>query len=92
LEFDRGRINLIDGRDSVDEKLASNITDGETYNNFRDWAETIGPQTVKDAPNAWVSFALGQDTLLETPPTDEDLEIEAFGRRRRTASSTSRPV
>jgi len=32
----------------------------------------------KDAPNAWVSFALGQDAFLETPPTDDDLEIEEF--------------
>jgi len=30
------------------------------------------------APNAWMSYALGSETLLEAAPTDEDLTVEAF--------------
>jgi len=70
-----------------DPKLAENITNESEYVEFRVWAGAVKPHggstaagvdNVMAASNAWVSFALGQDTLLETPPTDEDLSIEAF--------------
>jgi len=71
--------------DAVDPKVSANI-DATNYNDFRDWTGTVkvkggsaaGAQGVMAADNAWVSYALGQDTLLETAPTDEDLSVETF--------------
>jgi len=70
----------------ADPKLSENITNEAEYSAFREWSGTVkqqggtaaGAAGVMAAANAWVSFALGQDALLEMPPTDEDLEIEAF--------------
>ncbi len=72
---------------SADAKLSENITDGATYGQYRDWASKVkikgestaaGADVVKNAPNAWLSFALGSDTLIEAAPTDGDLQIDNF--------------
>lgn len=63
---------------SADAKLTENITDVETYNAYRDWATTIGAQAVKESPNAWLSFALQSDKLIEKAPVQGDLKIDDF--------------
>jgi len=60
--------------------------DATNYNDFRDWAGKVktkggdgaGAQGVMNADTAWFSYALGQDTLLATAPTDSDLTVKAF--------------
>ena len=63
---------------SVDARLMLCITDAETYSQYRAWALKIGADEVKNSENAWVSFALDSDALLEKSPVDEDLAIEEF--------------
>jgi len=71
--------------DATDPKVTANI-DETNYNAFRSWAGTVkakggsaaGSQGVMNADNAWMSYALGQDTLLDVAPTDEDLSVETF--------------
>lgn len=74
-------------RGSADAKLANNITNGIVYGQYRDWASKVkvkgcssaaGRDAVKNASNAWLSFALGSKTLIETAPTDGDLKIDDF--------------
>jgi len=69
-----------------DPKLAENVTTAAEYAEFREWAgkvkdaggETAGSDAVMASPNAWLSFALGADTLIETAPADSNLTVEAF--------------
>ena len=71
--------------DAADPQVAAKV-DATNYNDFRAWAGKVkakggsaaGVQGVMSAENAWLSYALGQDTLLETVPTDGDLAVEAF--------------
>lgn len=72
---------------SEDEKLAANITTAVEYTAYRIWANKVkksdgtglaGQQAVKDAPNAWLSYALGSETLIETRPVNGDMKVDAF--------------
>ena len=71
--------------DAADPQVAAKV-DATNYNDFRAWAGKVkakggsaaGVQGVMSAENAWLSYALGQDTLLETVPADGDLAVEAF--------------
>jgi len=70
---------------AADKQITRKI-DEVNYNDFRDWAgkvktkdgNDVGAQGVMDAQNAWLSYALGQDSLLETAPTDDDVSVESF--------------
>jgi len=71
---------------AADERLSSNITNASEYTAFRTWSGTVkcsdgssaGGAGVMAAENAWISYALGSDTLLQSAPTDADLSVEAF--------------
>jgi len=63
---------------SADAKLVMNITNGVTYTAYRDWAMKIGAQSVKAAPNAWLSYALHTDKLIAASPIQGDLKIDDF--------------
>jgi len=72
---------------ATDPKLVACITNETEYAAFRDWAgkvkaaggsEAVGTASVMASETAWMSFALGQDTLLDVTPTDEDLSFEKF--------------
>jgi len=80
--------NVFEKAKAADAKLAENVTNETEYAAFRAWSGIVKPAGggetpagaagVMAAPNAWVSFALGSETLLEAAPTDEDLTVEAF--------------
>lgn len=68
--------NALDG--SADPALSRNIVDAKTYNAYRTWARNLESkgvtlQMVKEAPNAWLSFALDADKLID--PKQGDLKI-----------------
>jgi len=71
---------------SYDAKLIAYITDGKTYNAYREWADnvtgadgkTVGAKMVKESPNAWLSFALHTDKLIDVAPKDGDLNVNNF--------------
>jgi len=72
---------------SADGKLTENIKDGITYGQYREWANNVkakggtsaaGTDAVKNSSNAWLSFALGSEVLIETAPTDGDLKVDTF--------------
>ena len=66
--------------------LGENITSAAEYADFRAWADAVrdgsgaaaGHTGVRDSPHAWLSYALGQGTLLETAPEPGDLVILDF--------------
>jgi len=66
--------------------LGANITSAAEYADFRAWADAVrdgsgaaaGHTGVRDSPHAWLSYALGQGTLLETAPEPGDLVILDF--------------
>ena len=77
--------SALDG--SADAKLATHITGGDDYNAYRAWSQTVkkadgsasaGQQAVKDSANAWLSFALHTDKLIETAPTNGQMRIDTF--------------
>ena len=72
---------------SADARLKTHITDAITYNEYRTWAGSVkdtscaavaGQQTVKDSPHAWLSFALGTESLIAEAPEEGDINIGAF--------------
>ena len=72
---------------SADTKLLENITSGTQYNAYRTWALSVknvggtavaGQQTVKDSPNAWLSYALNTEKLIAATPVFGDVEIDEF--------------
>jgi len=73
-------------REGVDPQLVECITNESEYVAFREWSGTVKDSAGNDAgetgvmlsQNAWVSYALGSETLLEAAPTDADLTVEAF--------------
>lgn len=68
-------------KEAADEKLAENIKDAAEYNAYREWAmklPDVTPQQVKEAPQAWLSYALDSDTLIAEPPKQEDVKIDEF--------------
>lgn len=58
-----------------DAALAENITDAESYAEFRTWAVSVGAANVKTGATAWMSYALGL-TGLAPLPNDGDLTVE----------------
>ncbi len=66
--------------------LGENIASAAEYADFRAWADAVrdgsgtaaGHTGVRDSPHAWLSYALGQGTLLETAPEPGDLVILDF--------------
>ena len=65
----------------------TNITDIATYDAFVNWAESVGGygqsrnQTlamVKKSSNAWLSFALGTDALINKELSSDDVKIDSF--------------
>jgi uncharacterized repeat protein (TIGR02543 family) len=66
---------------AADAKLAANIKDAAEYAAFRAWTmglSSISPEQVKASPNAWLSYALNTDKLIEGEISDGDLKIETF--------------
>ena len=72
---------------AADEKLGEHIKDVKTYNEFTDWAEKVkvaggttaaGVSGVLSSPCAWLSFALGTESLIAKTPTEGDIKIENF--------------
>ena len=72
---------------SADAKLGVNISDAAEYNAYRTWANSVknadgtslaGQQAVTEAQNAWLSYALDSDRLIETAPVQGDLKIDDF--------------
>ena len=63
-----------------DSALAANIKNGSGYRAFRNWAvgKGLNLQNVKDSPNAWLSYALDADKLIEGEIADGDLRVESF--------------
>ena len=71
----------------VDDRLSDEIRNVSDYKKFRDWASTVrnvngsgfaGLQAVKSSPHAWLSFALGMESLLTKEPADGDIKIDNF--------------
>ena len=63
------------------ERLAANINDRDGYNYFRTWAmcsPESNPLEIKDSPNAWLSYALGCESLIATAPVARDVVIDSF--------------
>jgi len=72
---------------SADVRLAQNITDGAAYDRYRTWAtkvkakggtDPVGAEAVVASTNAWLSFALDSETLIENAPSDGDVTIDSF--------------
>ena len=63
---------------SADGRLQENITDVETYGQYRAWAQRIGTMGAARSANAWVSFAVDSPVPLARAPTDGDLTVTAF--------------
>lgn len=80
---------------SADDAVVEHVTDASAYSAFRDWASTVKPasekksrdgspagaEAVRGSKHAWISFALGSDTLLGGDLKDGDLHVAAFERR-----------
>lgn len=90
--------NALSGTESA---LRENITTKEEYDAFRSWAQSVkradgstaGVQTVKESTRAWLSFALGMDTLIGKDITSDDVRIVSFqmeGGNDEAISSSSR--
>lgn len=47
-----------------DPALAENIAGADDYAEFREWAKYAGPAAVKASGAAWLSYALGADSLI----------------------------
>ena len=68
-------------------RLGENITSAAEYADFRAWADSVrdgsgapaGHEGVSTSPHAWLSYALGQESLLEAAPGEGDLVILDFG-------------
>lgn len=75
--------NALSGTESA---LRENITTKEEYDAFRSWAQSVkradgsiaGVQAVKESTRAWLSFALGTDTLIGKEITSDDVRIVSF--------------
>ena len=65
--------DALDG--ASDHALAENITNATDYADFRAWASSVGPATVKTSGTAWLSYALGTVALVPVPQ-DGDLAID----------------
>lgn len=72
--------------DSVDGRLAENISDVPTYTAYREWAHgakgadgnPAGVESVKSSNKAWFSFAVDSSELIEKEIVGDDVKIEDF--------------
>ena len=71
----------------ADTKLSANITDAANYAAYREWALGVktadgsavaGAEAVKNAANAWFSYALNTAALIAAAPKEGDLTIGGF--------------
>ena len=99
VDNDSDVLNALKG--SKDEELKRNITDVETYAAYREWSQSVsksdgtaaaGPRAVKGAPNAWLSYALGSDRLVEKVITSNDVQIVSFKVEDGGSLGATRPV
>ena len=68
-------------RGAADAKLAENIKTAAEYSAFRSWAIGLSGITldnVNNSPNAWLSYALNTDKLIEGEVTESRLKITSF--------------
>ena len=72
---------------AADSALVEHVADAATYSVYRDWAQTVktpggaapaGAAAVRESPRAWLSFALGSDTLLPDDFGSDDVRIARF--------------
>jgi hypothetical protein len=72
---------------SADAKLAANITDAENYAAYREWSFSVktadgsaiaGAEAVKNAANAWLSYALDAEKLIANALVEGDVVIDTF--------------
>ncbi len=69
---------------SKDSSLGTYISDGNKYNCYRQWADTIcgssfaKRQEVRDSAYAWLSFALNTDSLITKAPVQGEVSIGRF--------------
>ena len=72
---------------SADSALVEHVADPGAYSAYRAWAQTVKPAdgdepagaaAVRESPHAWLSFALGSDTLLPDDFGGDDVRIAAF--------------
>ena len=72
---------------SADTALRENITEPAVYDAYRTWAESVkdtsgaavaGQQMVKNSSHAWLSFALGTESLIAEAPAEGDIKINNF--------------
>jgi hypothetical protein len=66
---------------SGDEKLVENITTAAEYATYRTWALGLAGvhlEQVKSSPNAWLSYALDADKLIEGEVTESRLKVTSF--------------
>lgn len=83
VESDEDVGNALSGTESA---LQENITTKEEYDAFRSWAQSVkradgstaGVQAVKESTRAWLSFALGTDTLIGKEIKSDDVRIVSF--------------
>ncbi|MBQ9726754.1 MAG: caspase family protein [Kiritimatiellae bacterium] len=68
--------------------LVEHVASAAEYDVFRAWAQSVkaaggsaaaGADAVRASPQAWLSFALGSDTLLADALSDGDVRIASFG-------------
>ena len=64
--------------EAEDAGLAANITDASGYAEFREWTKCTGAVDVKASGKAWLSYALGADTLIGKEITSNDVQIVGF--------------
>jgi len=72
--------------DSADSRLAECITNSDSYAAYRAWAasvkgddgQPIGALAVKNSSQAWLSFALDSDKLIDDSQTNAAVTVEAF--------------
>lgn len=64
----------------ADSALGANVKDAEKYGLFRKWAlgKNIDLKSVKNSPNAWLSYLFDSDVLIDGAMTDGRLRIESF--------------
>lgn len=76
--------DVIEG--SADSELAKQI-DAENYQDFCRWSKIVkrsdetavaGEREVKSSQNAWLSFALGSEKLIDKAPTNGQVRVDGF--------------
>jgi len=73
---------------AADKRLASNVTDVETYDDFRTWAAAVtdgsgrplGQSKVMNSDGVWAAYALGLDRLPAEAIDEDDFQVEEFKR------------